>query len=73
MENDKKFKTFNGKFGSEHYRNMGQMLHSGDYIEFQEKNIFQKRYIIFTPHFRGGSRTTATSKIDLFVIIVNGF
>ena len=24
-------------------------------------------------HFRGGSRTTATSKVELFVIIVNGW
>ena len=41
----KKSKTFNGKFGSEHSRNMGQMLNFGDYVE--GKKLFQVKKIIF--------------------------
>ena len=40
-------------------------------FNFREKNEVKKRERLIL--FRGGSRTAATSKIERFVIIVNGF
>ena len=41
----KKSKAFNGMFGSEHSRNMGQMLNSGDYVEGKKLFQVKKNYI----------------------------
>ena len=49
-------------------RNTSQTMHSFPYW-FQQLPIL----LILDKYFRGGSRAAATSKIERFVIIVNGF
>ena len=44
-------------------------MFSNNRLNFEPFGVFQK----LSAHVRGGSRTVATSKMELFVIIVNGF
>ena len=40
---------------------------------FEQVNDGWSMALVIVAKFRGGSRTAATSKMELFVIIVNGF